>query len=276
LNSALAPFRLRSALAPGTNQPESTGYGRARVLDLRDKNVVIAGGAGGLGRATAHMMAEHGARLAIVDVDEAATAELVGAITARGGEATAVIGDVTAQAHAASAFDAAVEGLGRVDALVNCAGLYPRVPILEIGDEHWDRSLAVNVRGTHNMMVAAVKHMRPSRDGRIVNVSSVDAFKAHPQNAHYAAMKAAVVSLTKSFALAFAGDRILINSVAPAGIATERAKASGFMPELVAANPLGRAAEPEDIAEVIVFLASPRNRYMTGENVIVSGGYVIA
>jgi NAD(P)-dependent dehydrogenase (short-subunit alcohol dehydrogenase family) len=125
------------------------------------------------------------------------------------------------------------------------------------------------------MMVAAVKHMRPRRDGRIVNISSVDAFKAHPQNAHYAATKAAVVSLTKSFAMAFAVDQLLINSVAPAGIATEKAKAAGFMAELVAANPLGRAAEPDDIAEMIVFLASSANRYVTGENVIVSGGYIM-
>jgi NAD(P)-dependent dehydrogenase (short-subunit alcohol dehydrogenase family) len=84
-----------------------------------------------------------------------------------------------------------------------------------------------------------------------------------------------VVSLTKSFALAFAADQLLINSVAPAGIATEKAKASGFMPELVAANPLGRAAEPDDIAEMIVFLASSANRYVTGENVVVSGGYIM-
>ena len=158
---------------------------------------------------------------------------------------------------------------------MNCAGIYPRKPILEITDEEWDASFAVNVRGTHNMMAAAVEHMRPRRDGRIVNISSVDAFKAHPQNAHYAATKAAVVSLTKSFALAFAADQLLINSVAPAGFATEKARASGFMAELVAANPLGRAAEPDDIAEMIVFLASSANRYVTGENVIVSGGYIM-
>jgi 3-oxoacyl-[acyl-carrier protein] reductase len=125
------------------------------------------------------------------------------------------------------------------------------------------------------MMVAAVEHMRPRRSGRIVNIASVDAFKPHPQNAHYAANKAAVVSLTKSFALAFAPDQILINAVAPAGMATERAKASGFMAELVAANPLGRAAEPEEIAEMVLFLAGPRNSYTTGENVIVSGGYIM-
>ena len=165
--------------------------------------------------------------------------------------------------------------MGQVDSLVNCAGYYPRKAILEIDDGDWQTSFEVNVKATHHMMAAACAHMQPRKAGRIVNISSVDAFKAHPQNAHYAAMKAAVVSLTKSFAMAFAADQILINSVAPAGIATERAKASGFMAELVAANPLGRAAEPEDIAEMILFLASSRNTYVTGENVIVSGGYIM-
>ena len=131
------------------------------------------------------------------------------------------------------------------------------------------------------MMVAAVRHMQqyvaaPAVTGRIVNVTSVDAFKAHPQNAHYAATKAAVVSLTKSFAQACAKDQILVNSVAPAGFATERARQLGFLGELAAANPLGRAAEPAEIAEWIVMMGSSRNSYATGENVIVSGGYIYA
>jgi NAD(P)-dependent dehydrogenase (short-subunit alcohol dehydrogenase family) len=222
------------------------------------------------------MMLSRGARLAIVDIDEAHLKATVDALASDGGEVVGFAGDASVREQAHALFGRAVDHFEQIDVLVNCAGLYPRVPILEITDEQWDRSLAVNVRATHNMMAAAVEHMRPYRDGRIVNISSVDAFKPHPQNAHYAAMKAAVVSLTKSFALAFAQDQILVNSVAPAGIATEKAKGSGFMPELVAANPLGRAAEPEDIAEMIVFLSSRANRYVTGENVVVSGGYVMA
>lgn len=130
-------------------------------------------------------------------------------------------------------------------------------------------------------MAAAIEHMRSQEivgtvRGRIVNISSVDAFKAHPKNAHYAATKAAVVSLTRSFALEFAPDQILVNSIAPAGIATEKAKAAGFLAELASHTPLGRNAQPDDIAEWIVFMLSDANRYMTGENVIVSGGYVVA
>jgi 3-oxoacyl-[acyl-carrier protein] reductase len=164
---------------------------------------------------------------------------------------------------------------------VNCAGVYPRRPILEITDADWDFDLGVNVRGTYNMMAAAVARMRTQEihatvRGRIVNVSSVDAFKAHPANAHYAATKAAVVSLTRSFALEFAPEQILVNSIAPAGIATDKAKGSGFLPELASHTPLGRNAEPDDIAEWIAFMLGNGNRYMTGENVIVSGGYIFA
>ena len=112
--------------------------------------------------------------------------------------------------------------------------------------------------------------------GRIVNITSVDAFKAHPQNAHYAATKAAVVSLTRSFAQEVARDNILVNSVAPAGMATEKARQAGFLAELAAASPLGRGGEPREMAEWVLMAGGPKNTYMTGENIIVSGGYIYA
>lgn len=249
-----------------------------RVEGLVDgKNVVIVGGAGGLGSATAKLMAERGAgAIAIIDVDQELTDRVVGELNALGCQAVGLVGDARLAGPAREIFGRAADQIGRVHSMVNCAGHYPRKPILEITDDEWTASFDINVRCTHNMMAAAVEHMRDGGDGgRIVNISSVDAFKPHPKNAHYAAMKAAVTSLTKSFALEFAPDQILINSVAPGGIATEKAKAAGWVPEHAAQTPLGRAAEPDDIAEMICFLASSRNRYATGENVIVGGGYVM-
>ena len=246
------------------------------------QSVVIVGGASGLGLATARLMLARGARrLGLIDRNADLLDQAAAALRAEGHEIATAVGDIARKASAHAAFDSVAAGFGRVDALVNSAAIYPRQALLEISDAEWDRENAVNIKGTYHMMVAAVLHMKrfaapPAVAGRIVNVTSVDAFKAHPQNAHYAATKAAVVSLTKSFAQACAPDGILVNSVAPAGFATDRAKELGFLPELAKANPLGRAAEPAEIAEWIVMMASSRNTYATGENVIVSGGYIYA
>ena len=241
------------------------------------KTVVIVGGAGGLGRGTARVFAERGAAaIAIIDVDRQATDAVVSELNAEGCRTVGVVGDATTAGRAHALFNDAAGQLGPVHAMVNCAGWYPRKPILEITDEEWSTSFDINLRCTHHMMAAAVSHMREhGQGGRIVNVSSVDAFRAHPKNAHYAAMKAAVCSLTKSFAQEFGPDQILVNSVAPGAIATERAKQTDWLSHHAAETPLRRAAEPEDIGEMIVFLCSSRNRYTTGENVIVSGGFLI-
>jgi len=251
-------------------------------MSVSGKGIVLTGGASGLGLSTAKLLAGQGARLALVDLNGDTLQKAVAELAKGGAEVHGITGDIVPRSEAYKLFSQAVEKLGRVDGLVNSAGVYPRRPILEITDEDWDFDLGVNVRGTYNMSAAAVEHMRAQPldgavvRGRIVNVSSVDAFKAHPQNAHYAATKAAVVSLTRSFAMAFAPDQILVNSIAPAGIATEKAKGAGFLAELASHTPLGRNAEPDDIAEWIAFMLSGSNRYMTGENVIVSGGYIFA
>jgi len=248
---------------------------------MEDRSVVIAGGAGGLGRATARLMLERGARVALIDVSAEALEDCRRELAALGHQVELLAGGITKKAEAGALFSAAAEQLGPVRALVNCVGIYPRVPILEITDEEWRESLSVNVVGTYNLMAAAAAHMRALEPedglrGRIVNISSIDAFKAHPNNAHYAAGKAAVVSLTRSFALEFGPDQVLVNSVAPGAIATEQAKKGGWLAAHDAATPLGRSAEPRDIAEMIAFLAGSANRYTTGENVIVSGGHLIA
>ncbi|MDQ0472107.1 SDR family NAD(P)-dependent oxidoreductase [Labrys wisconsinensis] len=242
---------------------------------MNGKNVVVTGAAGGLGSAISLTLAKAGAGIAVLDVNPDGARALAEKIRALGGNAVPIVGDLTTREGAHGLFAEAVRAFGHIDGLVNNAGIYPRRPIFEITDEEWNASLGVNVRGLYHMTVAAVEHMRPRREGRIVNIASIDAFKAHPKNSHYAATKAAVVSLTKTFGLEVAPLGILVNAVAPGPIATETAKKMGFLPSIEAETPIGRAAEPEDIAEVILFLISDRNRYMVGETVVAAGGYYI-
>lgn len=249
---------------------------------MNDLSVVIVGGAAGLGALLAEMAVEAGASaLGIIDLNVDAAEAALKPARDKGLPVAAAAADIRNGPECHAAFDEIAGKIGRVDTLINCAAIYPRRPIMEISDEEWDASNAVNIKGTYHMMVAAVRHMREQQPkgnvrGRIVNLTSVDAFKAHPQNAHYAATKAAVVSLTRSFAHQVAPDGILVNSVAPAGMATERARQLGFLDELAKASPLGRGAQPTEIAEWVLMTGGPRNSYMTGENVIVSGGYIYA
>ena len=247
---------------------------------MKDQTAVIVGGASGLGLTTAKLMVTHGvAKIGLIDRNAELLASSAETLRALGIEVATAVADISRSETAHSGFNEIVDKLGRVHSLINSAAIYPRKPLLEITDEDWDLENAINVKGTYHMMVAAILHMRkyvnaPEVTGRIVNVTSVDAFKAHPQNGHYAATKAAVVSLTKSFAAEVAKDQILVNSVAPAGFATDRAKELGFLPELAKASALGRATEPVEMAEWIVMMASNRNTYATGENVVISGGYI--
>jgi NAD(P)-dependent dehydrogenase (short-subunit alcohol dehydrogenase family) len=244
--------------------------------------VVIVGGGAGLGALLARMAVAEGASgLGVIDLNAEAAEAALAPARAAGIPASFASCDIRTAPAAQGAFAKVAADLGRVDTLINSAAIYPRRPVLEISDADWDASNAINVKGTHHMMVAAIRHMQAQeiRDrvrGRIVNITSVDAFKAHPQNAHYAATKAAVVSLTKSVAHAVAPDGILVNSVAPAGMATQKARELGFLGELAKASPLGRGGEPEEMAEWVLMAGGPRNTYMTGENIIVSGGYIYA
>lgn len=249
---------------------------------MQGLSLVVVGGGAGLGALVARMAVDAGASaIGIIDLDAGAAETALAPARATGRPAAFAACDIRTGGAAHAAFASVAAALGRVDTLVNSAAIYPRRPILDITDADWDASQAINVKGTYHMMVAAIRQMRGQAPvgqvrGRIVNITSVDAFKAHPQNAHYAATKAAVVSLTKSMAQAVAPDGILVNSVAPAGMATQKARESGFLAELASASPLGRGGTPEEMAEWVLMAGGPKNTYMTGENIIVSGGYIYA
>jgi NAD(P)-dependent dehydrogenase (short-subunit alcohol dehydrogenase family) len=242
--------------------------------EMAGQHVVVTGGAKGLGYAITQLLIARGAKVCIIDVDaeglNRAVVSLGGASKAEG-----VAGDIRRRDDAHAAFAKAAEKLGHVDVLVNNAGVYPRKPILEIDDEAWDYTFDVNLRSMFHMTVAAANHMKPRRTGSIVSIASIDAYIPYAKNAHYAAAKAGVISLTKSFAQELAPDGILVNAVSPGPIDTPNLRALGIYEDLAKSTPLGRVATPEDIAEVVYFLASNRNRYMTGETVIAGGGIIM-
>jgi NAD(P)-dependent dehydrogenase (short-subunit alcohol dehydrogenase family) len=228
---------------------------------------LVTGACGGIGTAVAVMLGGRGAKVMLTDLD---SGPLNRVRTAVPGDCAALDADLTDRAVCRAVVDRTVEALGRLDILVNVAGDYTAAPIEEMSETAWQQMFDVNLKSTFEMMVAAIGPMRRQGRGWIVNVASVDAYTPMPGLAHYAAAKAGVVSLTRTFALAYAPDGVLVNAVAPGPVATERALGEAWLEPYREQSPLGRVAEPEDIAEVIAFLASDANRCVTGETVIAS------
>lgn len=236
---------------------------------------VITGAAAGLGRACASRLAADGLRLVLVDTDAAAVTAFADELTADGAAVATCVADIRTQHACQSAVDVAVQQFGGVDVLVNAAGVYPRRPVLDISADDWQFVFDVNVLGTYFMMTAAIADMRTRGRGHIVNISSIDGFKAHPANAHYAATKAAVISLTRSIALEVAPLGILVNSVAPGPMATAAAKLTDWYQPMVAALPTRQPIEPDEISRLVAYLSHTDNISIAGENIVVSGAAVI-
>ncbi len=248
----------------------------AAVPEFDGKTAIVTGGARGLGRAITRMLVDRGATVAIIDLDEKTAAETTRDLKRHNGKIHHVTGDIRFRDGARAAVAETARQLGRLDILVNNAGVYPRKPLLEIDDEAWNHTFDVNLRGMYHVTAAAVPLMQARKAGRIVSIASIDAHIPYPKNAHYAAAKAGVISLTRSFAEACAADQILVNAVSPGPIATQQLRDLGILADLEKNAPLGRVAEPDDIAEVVCFLASDRNRFITGETIIASGGIIMA
>jgi len=247
-------------------------------VEFQDKTVVITGGAGGIGRAAAQIMGRQGACLFITDVGGEAGEEAVALWRGGGIAATFIRADLTDPAEIRALFRRVEQEAGRIDVLVTCAGISSLTRVPEISPEEWDRVFAVNLKAVFFCCQEALRTMVERKRGKIVTIASAAAkIGGVAVGAHYSASKAGIICLTKSLALYAAPFGINVNCVCPGPTETAMTDAWGeaINTEFARKIPFKRYGTPEEIAEVIAFLASERASYLTGETVDVNGGLVM-
>lgn len=247
------------------------------MSDLKGKVAVVTGASKGIGAEIARSLAAAGAAVVVNYASSKEGADRVVAdIKAKGGKAVAVKGDVAKSADVKHIFDEAKKAYGRIDVLVNNAGVYKFAPLDENTEEEFHRQFNINVLGTLLATREAAKHFGAD-GGSVINLSSVASDKGLPGSSIYAATKGAVDSVTRVLATELGPRKIRVNAIRPGGVETEGVHAIGiigsdFEKQMVAETPLGRLGQPDDIASVAVFLASDQSKWMTGERLTASGG----
>jgi len=243
-------------------------------FDFSDKVVVVTGAANGIGAACARLFSASGARLALWDIDAAAAEALAGEL---GSDARAIRCNVASRSEVEAATATTLAAFGRIDVLVNNAGIFRNVDFLDHSEDDWDAVIGVNLKGAFLVGQAVAREMAKSGGGAIVNMSSVNAVMAIPTLSSYNASKGGIDQLTRAMALALVDRGIRVNAVAPGTIATELARravlsSAEAKEKILGRTPLRRLGEPSEIASVCAFLASDAASYITGEIVVVDGG----
>lgn len=250
--------------------------------ELRGQVVVITGGAKGIGYSTAQAFARQGARVALLDMDaaalEAAVADLAKANTGTGAQVMAVQASVTDADAVERAFAQVSETWGGIDVLVNNAGISANKPTLEVTEDEWRRAVDINLTGVFLCAQAAGRRMVPAGSGSIINLASMYGVVAAPDRAAYCATKGAVVLLTETLAVEWGPSGVRVNALAPGYVETDLVRdlaARGRLdPErLKQRTPLRRMAQPAEMADLAVFLASRQAAYITGHTLVADGGW---
>jgi A-factor type gamma-butyrolactone 1'-reductase (1S-forming) len=243
------------------------------AADLSGSAALITGAASGIGRASALAFASAGASVALLDIDAEGLAETAAAARAAGVRAEALVADVRNLGAVTGVVGRAVEAFGRLDAAFNNAGVPgPYIPLDEYSEEDFMQILQVDLVGVWRCMRAEIRHMRVQGHGAIVNTSSMLGAAAMPDNGVYVAAKHGVHGLTRAAALELGGTGIRVNAIAP-GV-TRTGMTSAVSDDLLRAVPLGRIAEPEEIAAAVVWLCSPEASYITGSVLVADGGWL--
>lgn len=244
---------------------------------LTGKVAIVTGASKGIGAGIAKGLATAGATVIVNYLSSKESADrVVAEITADGGKAIAVQGDVTKTADVKGLFDKALKAFGRLDVLVNNAGIYKFGPIESITEEDFHRQFDANVLSVFLATQQALKHFGPT-GGSIINIATAGVSLNGPASSLYTATKSAVVTITRVLAKELGGRKIRVNAIAPGGTETEGAQQSGFLgsdaeKQMIAATPLGRLGKPSDIAPIAVFLASDASGWISGETIFGSGG----
>jgi len=251
-------------------------------MRLAHKIGLVTGAGSGIGRAIARRFAVEGVSLVLSDISEAGLRETATLIAEAGGSTVSVVGDVSQRADADQMVKAAVDRWGRLDVVVNNAGITgSRQATLAhlTPDEEWDRVLAVNITGVFRVASAAIRQMLTQDSGTIVNIASVAGFVPFPARAAYDASKGAVIAFTRALALDYAANHIRANAICPGMVETGMTRWRLDIPELhqqvLDMTPWGRVGQPEDIASAAVYLASDEADFVTGHMLVIDGGWMV-